>query len=285
MKLLIIIAAVLPISLSNLINPDVQKYDCFVMHLRDKNLLDKKFKYTVESEDLECDSIITKFRHETLVIATQSTESTSDFQRKYFQNKKCIEEELSSMNYAELAMKMFIYERSKQLSKKVKKKFRNSDKDMMKKVTIAVTMCQPHSFYGEMFDGLVRVSNKSYSTLAEQKFDHCVRKYAVDKNLIDTTIFSIDINPYDIEINFNCDKVTKGFLETIKQRLKSAYEMLFDDAREVQCLNESMKSVDYAVKTMVLSKILLTIDQMEELRNEYIEKAKANQIELLNCLK
>lgn len=88
------------IALPKPIETEVEKYECFVNYLIDKNILDSSFKNSERSEltEEECDLFIDIFRNQTindmLIKAIELLPNEEDEETQYFkniiQNKECL---------------------------------------------------------------------------------------------------------------------------------------------------------------------------------------------------
>jgi hypothetical protein len=115
---------------------------------------------------------------------------------------ECIVEQAKNLHIAEVAMKRLVYEKTRKMSRREKKKsMRAFDHAGEMKLKLAVKLCTTDEF-GEFFDVLYASGNSSdskenkvNSTESENKVvsddeeNYCVRKYMIDNGFINTTLY------------------------------------------------------------------------------------------------
>ncbi|KAL7049626.1 hypothetical protein ACKWTF_003794 [Chironomus riparius] len=297
MKLLIIFTVILSAAIAKEVETDAEKFECVANYLRDKKLLDKTFKYFVQSEELNCAPIITELRETLLLNTLDTTKSASSSEESedskeagqlIKDNSVCIREQLETINFPEIMMKLFVYEKSVKTSKKQKKKLISAtNTEAENKLQIAVSMCVSEPVFGEMFDNIMKDDVEEEDTLDEKQNDYCIRKYVVDKELVDINQFTINLNPDNIELNFECEDRIEDMFESLEEVIKDSFETANQSKKQLRCMNKALrtgKAGEYIAKISVLSEVKLTDDQKKEFRSEFVEKLKAYYQEMIKCL-
>ena len=120
-----------------------------------------------------------------------------------------------------------------------------------------------------------------------KQINYCVRKYVVDKNLVDTSAFPVNLNPDNIELNFNCEDKIKNAIEALEETIKEIYKGVYKSETQLQCLTKAIingKGLDYVAKAFVLSEVQLTDDKKNQFRSEFIESFRALNEEIIKCI-
>jgi hypothetical protein len=298
MKLFILFAVILSAAIAKKAETDSERFECIANYLRDKKLLDTNFKYFVQSQELECAPMITELRERLLVETLDTTKSRSSSSEESEDSKEagqfikdnsaCIREQLEGINFPEIMMRLFVYEQSLKTSKKQKKKLISAtNTEAENKLQVAVSVCVSEPVFGKMFDGIIKDDVEKEDTLDEKQNDFCIRKYVVDKKLVDTNQFKIDMNPDNIELGFECEERIEDMFGSLEAIIKDSFETAKQSKKQLQCMNKALrigKAGEYIAKVSVLSEIQLTDDQKKEFRTEFVEKLKGYYQEMIKCL-
>lgn len=123
--------------------------------------------------------------------------------------------------------------------------------------------CAAVDHYGKFFDSVLE---KHPSLYAKGETEYCIRRYLVEKYLIDPFAYNFNVNPKNVTMeNYNCDVIMRDILEP-------AYENLKKD--ETECSWNVLKEngyYDYLLKLELLSKLtLITKDKVVE-RQKFID--------------
>lgn len=276
---------------------DAEKYECIANFLKSKNLLDKHFKYVPQLNQLECGTVVTDLQDiimdETLESVSESStdeesEESRDMRKLYQDNSVCIRGQLNSLGYSDLMMKMYVYQHSKRTSNNQKKKLTSAtEAEAIKKFAIAISLCISEQVFGELFDNLMKNDKEEVETLEDKQNDYCIRKYVIDKELIDTVKFPVTLNPDNIELNFTCAIRIDGIFEDLKKIIQDGFEIPGQNKKQVRCLNKTIKSengIEFIAKMSVLSEIQMTDDLRKELRSEFVQTIKKLHLQMIKCI-
>lgn len=292
---LIVLSAILAAIKAMPVSSETESFECMANYLRDKKLLDKNFKYFVQSEPLECDSYITTVRdtmiqkliEKTTKSSSEESEETEEFRNVTSETADCFRQQLSAINYPEDAMKLFIYSKSSKLSKKQKKKLLTAtESDILKKFQITMSICMSDAIFGEMFDDMMKEESED-GDLEEKQNDYCIRKYVIDNGIIDPIEYTINLNPDNIELNFQCDVMVEDLFEIFEETVKEAFENeSMKSRKQLRCLSRAIRNEDavkYMVKISVLSEVSLSDEQTADLRTEFITNFQKLYLEMIKC--
>ena len=290
-------AVIISAAYAKVAETEAEKYECVANFLKNRNLLDKNFKYIPKINQLECGTIVTDLKEiildETLDrISEPSTDDESDesmdMKKLYKENSGCIRGQLNTVGYADLMIKLYVYEQSKRTSKNQKKKLKSAtESEATKKLAIAISLCVSEPVFGELFDNLMKNDDKEAETLDDKQNDYCIRKYVIDKELIDTNKFPVTLNPDNIELNFNCNNRINSILEDMKKIINEGFEIPGQNKKQARCLSKAIKSengVEYIAKISVLTEIQITDDLKKELRSEFVQTIKNLYMQMIKCI-
>lgn len=120
--------------------------------------------------------------------------------------------------------------------------------------------CVASEHFGKFFDKALEKRANLYS---EGENEYCIRRYLIDKYLIDAFSYNLNINPKNVLMeNYNCDEIMTRILEP-------AYDNLKKD--ETECSLRIFREngyYDYLLKLELLSKLSLTS------QDKFFEKQK-----------
>ncbi|XP_070509861.1 uncharacterized protein [Chironomus tepperi] len=123
--------------------------------------------------------------------------------------------------------------------------------------------CAAVDHYGKFFDTTLEKHPPLYS---KGETEYCLRRYLVEKYLIDSFRYNFKINPKNVTMeNYNCDLIMRDILEP-------AYENLKKD--ETECSWNVLKEhgyYDQLLKIELLSKLTLTIKEKATERQKFID--------------
>jgi len=220
--------------------------------------------------------------------SSEESEDSKEAGQLIKDNSACIREQLEVINFPEIMMKLHVYKKSLKTSKKLKKKLVSAtNTEAENKLQVAISVCVSEPIFGEMFDSIMKNDDEEEDTLDEKQNDYCIRKYVVDKELVDTKIFTINLNPDNIELNFECEDRIEDMFESLEEVIKDSFETANQSKKQLRCMNKALrtgKAGEYIAKVSVLSEVQLTDDQKKEFRVEFIEKLKGYYQEMIKCL-
>lgn len=123
--------------------------------------------------------------------------------------------------------------------------------------------CAASDHFGKFFDTTL---DKRPSLYSKGENEYCIRRYLLEKYLIDAFAYNLNVNPKNITMeNYNCDVIMRDILEP-------AYENLKKD--ETDCSLRILKEngyYDYLLKLELLSKLILTAQDKLFERQKFID--------------
>jgi len=269
-----------------------EKFECIAKNLRDKKLLDTDFRFSESSHTLECEAVITEHKENILrdnlnLTSLREESEDSKASKKLVQdNLACIREELIDSGYPEVMMKISVYVVSQNLVMKQRKQLAASAKaEGDRKMQTAIIKCITGPIFSEMFDNIMKGEDEQ--ALEDKQINYCIRKYVVDKNLINTIEFPVTINPKNIDINFDCEVRMKTAIEILEEVLKQTYKGVYKSEVQLHCLTKVIitgKGLDYTAKAFVLSEINLPDDKKNRFRSEFVDNFRALSEEMVKCI-
>lgn len=126
--------------------------------------------------------------------------------------------------------------------------------------------------FGEMFDDFDCNNNSSDdSELLEQ---YCIRKFVIDKDLIDLSIYNVTLNPKNLNVTgVECDSmIEKGFELGLTSALNSKNHELTSEQKE--CIGDKLRNKKFynqMLRTMVIKELQLTDEQAAIERPKFIQ--------------
>lgn len=270
--------------------------------MRDKKLLEKNFKYFVQSEELECESFVEETKEVLLNETIRAMMSPDDsfeevegevktFKEMYSSNPGCFHEQLIALNYPEVIMRTYIYMKSNKLSSKLRKKYLSVvEADNTKKIVIASSICFPEALFGAVFDEIFAYSTDEDEPLDDKQTDYCIRKFVVDNNLIDSDMYTIVLNPDNLEnvADLDCTEFVEDSFEELRDQLKISF--LSDSVQpksEIRCMNRAIRkanSVNVMSRLSVLSELNLKEEAKAVEKDRFVKFMGDLYGDLTKCL-
>lgn len=175
-------------------------YICLGNYVKNQNLLDDNL-IIEDSTEFGCDALVTLY----------STTFYANVRKKLEINPKiqdsveCIIEYMKTLKVAEISMNEVLIEESNKLSADILAEASKAVKERVDdKVTIATKLCLLRSQFNSRF---MRVffDMKSSSPQDEdedaKKEKYCTRKSLIDNNFIDSSVYTVNLNPDSIDIS------------------------------------------------------------------------------------
>jgi hypothetical protein len=269
-----------------------EKFECIAKNLRDKELLDNDFRFSENSQSLECEAVIAELK-ETIIrdsldltLLRGEREDIKASKQLVKENLACVREELTASGYPDVMMKISIYEVSKNLAMKQRKQLKASTiAEGDKKMQAAIIKCVTGPIFSGLFD--IVMEGEEEQPLEDKQINYCIRKYVTENNLINTSEFPVTLNRENIEINFDCEDRMKTANEILDQVIKQSYTEFYTSEAQFQCLTKVVrtgKGLDYSAKAFVLSEISLPDDKKNQFRSEFVDHFKALREEMVKCI-
>lgn len=243
--------------------------NCYITHLKSIKKLSEDFpEHNVSSEEEEdCAEFIRIIREESFenFVTTNDYESSS------------VIEGLKEKLWFEYGLLETVYEASETLKKsEVIRKAKEAETLGEESLIVVGKFCELQKILETLFDEIFENESEGNKDIE----DFCVRKYAVDEHLIDTSEFTVDLNPNHADIsNVDCEgenskyfkKFEEDFLEGIKEEVEKTDQKTQVDAEcALKKLSEA-NLIDELVKLRVLSKLEITKTQKKDAKNEFVK--------------
>jgi len=191
---------------------------CMIKHLKTLNKLEQSYPDNDSSAgSTDCEIFVIE-RTDLF-----ETEVISENKIKTAENVDCLRKEIEKRGLNDEASLVSVYNNSAHLSDIDRnKKISESDKRGSRTLTRAFSLCKENMIFGEAFDDIRKVAMESDASNSEDELDnYCIRKYVVDKGLIDTNLFKVTLNPNNVNIKgLDCEEHVKNTTKIYKSAFK-----------------------------------------------------------------
>ena len=261
---------------------------CMTNYLRNEKLVDRRFglKSLKGFNDTNCESYLEEFRFGFYTEIFNKLKNDEDL----VENADCLLAQLKKLFLAEASMKRIIYENSKKMSRRKRKKaLRVINYSIEKKMETAVMLCTTEEVFGELFDVLYSSANDSDESDDKSGEDYCHRKYMVDKNFINTTVYNVTLNPEHIDTSkLNCDETVQSSIEESEDELKREFLNSLDHTskRKGKCIGKTIRTHEFFENSLVVvmfGEIGIPSDEKAVERSLFIKKMKDLYEAIMNC--
>lgn len=121
-------------------------------------------------------------------------------------------------------------------------------------------------------------------TKEELEKNYCTRKYIVDNNFINTTVYNVNLNPMNIDVlGVDCDEIMKEIYE----KLLNAYIRDPTDqssrAKCIQNVSRAMLSLQAYARVIVLGEIGISDEEKAKEKQAFIEATTPMFEKLVEC--
>jgi acyl-homoserine lactone acylase PvdQ len=269
---------------------ETEVYACMSRYLRSEKMLDRRFRFKSNeiANETECETYLEEYRDGFYSEIVKELKNDEDFA----ENSDCLVVQLKKFHLAETSMKKVIYENSKKMSRRKRKKaLRAIDYSIEKKMETAVMLCTTEEVFGELFEVLFSNANETESEESDDKpgEDYCHRKYIYDKNFINTTVYNVTLNPKNIDTSdLNCDEIVEHSIEEAEEELKDEFISGLErpSKRKGKCIAKTIRThqfFEHSIKAIVLGEIGISDDQKNEERLIFVKEMKQLYESIMNC--
>lgn len=247
------------------------KAKCFADHLKSLSSSEPDFPDLPNSGD-DCDDIVKSFQRKAYrdikIRLSKIDYGTKD-------TNECVKNKLQAISWAEHSMKREVYRVAFTLSDEIiDQKNKQIEETKEKSVKAAMLSCKYRELFETLFDKFPFEKTKNPST-KQITGDNCLRRYVIDKKLLDLTVYeSAKLNLQDIDGQF-CDRLIDGFLKEFKV---IQLETLFDGENEhkvkLECTGKQELQnnfFDFWMKLLVLRNLDITAAQKTSERTQFLE--------------
>lgn len=139
----------------------------------------------------------------------------------------------------------------------------------------AIIKCKGQSDYGMFFDSFFE---QKQSEPANEERDYCMRKYLVDKSVINPSLYNFRVNPKNLRLDsINCVDIMKVASEQMKDSIASAGS---------PCVINTFISngyIEWIMKIQVLSKLTLTATEKLNEKRSFIDAMISMTHQIKTC--
>lgn len=238
---------------------DESRINCFSRHLRRLNQLDLQDKeYHSNNEIEDCQLVIKKFKSEIL----KRFKNNGTLEQKH-----CIEDELRNGDWADVQMKLAVYE---SLSFNANTHMIDELGELSeKKLKFAEKYCTHEDEYGQLFDVYFNFEDKSDD---DKMLMYCAQKYIIENELLDG--FNLTLLQSDVEIN--CTNLIKEFIRHTDEGLVDIIKEQKSDAthEQLNCtllVYEQQKHTEKLISTVIMGRTNLSNGQRMIEKRKFIE--------------
>jgi hypothetical protein len=258
-----------------------EKLDCYIKHLKEKQLLDKDYPISNTRSSLNCEVFVKK-------VSDLIYESVlSKYRQKGYSDASCTINDLKSKNWSDISLVTVVYKVDVTLTVEERdQKMSESRTKSLKEVLISQQKCGlTNDVFKKKFDKEFQMF-MDYSPEPETAF--CLRKFDVENGLIDLKKNNINVNPKNIS-DKNCheiiDEKYQLFKNAIEVRLMSKLSnnaILTDEQKKCYVKKYSdFRLFSQNIKVQVLARLHITNEQKEDLKKEYIKLI--HEVQVSDC--
>lgn len=252
-------------------------FNCYSDYLKRHGVLDKTFEsQPFEGESFLCEMILAS----TVNRVYEELYHEFSIDERFGDAASCIVESLKDSKWSDLDIKEQVYEVSDLLTQPEKEQKINEIKRLQEKISSnAILSCLSEREFGELFNSIIantteeEEENKNDEDLVG---DYCARKYGVEKGLIDTNQYQININPTDIITTYiQCEIVNQKHFDDAENELRK--HLLTDvgiSEQKVDCYMQKYHDNRYFDKTLaiaLLGEVNLNDEHKQQERKKFID--------------
>jgi hypothetical protein len=142
-------------------------------------------------------------------------------------------------------------------------KLNNTVGTVLDYIKSSVVACKTESDFGDEFDALFEAQKKAVKNVTDYEEEHCIKKYLIKNNLIDTVMYDIDLSANNINTTgLNCEDIIKKSNEDIYEQLGFVYleSSNLGNVEKVECALEKFREADYFDLMMKITALTTVVD-------------------------
>lgn len=270
------------------------KFSCLMNYLRTEKLLDRGYRYKATNATMDkvaCNAQLEEVRNAFYTKLTDGMKQDDDLSP----HVDCIIERLKEFKVAEISMKQIVFENTRNLSnRKRKKAMRAFDNTIEKKMETAVKICLSDETFGDLFDTLYAVSSNTTDSDSDSsekgpEEDYCTRKHLIDKNFINATVYNVTLNPNNIDVsNLDCDEIVETLTNQAIEEFKEEFneEVTRPSRKATKCLSRNIRTshfFEHNMKVVIFGEIGISEENKAEERQKFIDNMKQFYNSILKC--
>ena len=264
--------------------PDRNQIYCLISYLKENGLLSSNLPtMPFIGSPVKC---LSKFEDNTDLLYIQINESLEKQYSNDTETPTCIMNELKLRNYAAYLLKEVAFESDEKLTATVGEEVVLENKNFYNNLIVeAVIKCEAKKESAKIFDQLF--NNDDEDTKEDLESADCKRKYLVDNNLIDTTIYKVVLN--DTNVDTDCTTIIKNTFREAEMSMHADLQSGEDGmtTNQADCTLEKYRSKNYndlILAIAELSKFNPTQAQIDVYREKFLKMMLELSFELVKCL-
>ena len=244
--------------------------DCIVAYLKSIQIEDINFENVqLENYNEECVASISSYKEQfNKYIVTKS----EDFQTQ----SSCIKDNLIGSDLVDLTLK---HEALK--IQGIIHKF-----DIDDEVVKSYILCDNEMSFNNIFENIFSPPNVIKNT-TDYKEEFCIKSYALEHELIDSTEYQVDPNPMNITFDeLNCNELMNNLIHSLRTEIIAGFLKEYDNSYQSACANQIVnesKIMDSIVKASVLGLLQINNEQKIKEMNLFLRKFAKLIFDVASC--
>ncbi|XP_070500367.1 uncharacterized protein [Chironomus tepperi] len=241
--------------------------NCYINHLKAKNLLGDEIQELPSVLKItDCSGLIDNVKSELVQETMVNIKKRLEINNK----EQCVEDTLSKNNILDVTFVAVVYEVLQESSdKKYEKEVNDANEKLENVIEDSVTYCLFEDDFGDIFDGLFTDDKKKEE---DTETDYCARKHVLDNQLLDTSVYTLKLNPNNISTDsIDCDEKIKLLIKDIEDDLVDGTKK--EPVKEYECRLNAFrrdKVSDRMMATYFFGEINMTDEQKQAEKAKFI---------------
>lgn len=245
--------------------------NCYIRQVKLVNKLEADFPEHQHAEEEDCETFVEEISKVTYTKIALTMRRNTEMSNQ----TKCIMADLRANHWVEDIMLHTVLDSMP--GDEYKQRAADVEGNAEKAIRHAVNMCLFDVEFGEMFDQFMESTDSSEEEDSAM-MEYCARKQVAENNLIDTTAYTIELNPKNLDVAAaDCEEILKKELDDFRKRmvarLRDENGIGFND-EQVDCAMKKYQQGKYFSKLLaigVLSEQNLTDEQKATERKTFVE--------------
>lgn len=261
--------------------------NCFIDYLKGISFLDAKYPKHNETANVtvDCNELISSAREK----AYTEVAVTIRKDKVLTKHSKCMMKELRINNWFELILKLVVFEGANYTSEVEKNlKIAEADNATDQILDGAGVHCINAKEFGPLFDRFFTAVSSSSEEDDDVIIEYCAKKYLIDRNLIDTDFYKIDLNATNniVRCDAIMDKTKKEFYDEIKEGLSKGDDDETLNIHQIDCAMKKYheaKLFDKSLGVTALSDRTMSDEQKNKERRQFIDRMASITSTFVSC--
>lgn len=274
MKFLQVIALIILISYTSVdaaksYNPAI--INCYIKLLKDANEISDEVQAIGNGDILpNCAEFVDNKKKELV------TETVSNIQNKLdiSENELCLREDLVKNNIIDVTLKAVVFDILEEISeKKYETEVKDANDKLENLIDDSLMYCLFKEDFSDAFDEFFTEDSEEEEDL---EADYCGRKLVIDNQLLDTSVYTLPLNPKNINLdNVNCEEKLKEVINKLEVELSDGMKKEDPQLTEqnLECrLNGFRSGNTYSkmIAAFFFSEINMSAEQKEVEKRKFI---------------